>query len=60
MAKGRDYDPTDPDDDLDALEDALKETPRGTIAVAGTAVILLMICWWAMYLFVFLPRGTVG
>jgi hypothetical protein len=50
----------DPDDDLEALEEALKEAPRGAIAVAGTAVILLMLCWFAMYLFVFLPRGTVG
>jgi hypothetical protein len=48
------------DDDLAALEEALKETPRGAIAVAGVAVILLMLCWLAIYLFVFLPRGTVG
>ena len=52
--------PDDDVDDLAALEDALKEAPRGAIAVAGTAVILLMICWLAIYLFVFLPRGTVG
>jgi len=50
----------EPDDDLEALEEALKEAPRGAIAVAGTAVLLLMVCWFAMYLFVFLPRGTVG
>ena len=50
----------DPDDDLAALEEALKEAPRGAIAVAGTAVILLMLCWLAIYLFVFLPRGSVG
>ena len=50
----------DPDDDLPALEEALKEAPRAAIAVAGTAVILLMLCWLAIYLFVFLPRGTVG
>ena len=50
----------DPDDDLEALEEALKEAPRGAIAVAGSAVILLMVCWLAIYLFVFLPRGTVG
>ena len=53
-----------PDDDspeeLAALEAALQVAPRGAIAVAGTAVILLMIAWFAMYLFVFLPRGTVG
>jgi hypothetical protein len=50
----------DEDDDLAALEEALKEAPRGAIAVAGTAVVLLMICWLAIYLLVFLPRGTVG
>ena len=50
----------DDDSDLAALEEALKEAPRGAIAVAGTAVILLMICWLAIYLFVFLPRGSVG
>jgi len=50
----------DPDDDLEALEEALKEAPRGAIAVAGTAVLLLMLGWFTIYLFVFLPRGTVG
>ena len=50
----------DPDDDLEALEEALKEAPRGAIAVAGTAVLLLMAGWMIIYLFVFLPRGTVG
>ena len=39
---------------------ALKEAPRGAIAVAGAAVVLLMICWFAIYVFVFLPRGSVG
>ena len=52
--------PPDDDDDLEALEEALNETPRGAIAVAGTAVLLMMLGWWVIYLFVFLPRGTVG
>ena len=52
--------PDDDDEDLAALEAALIEAPRGAIAVAGTAVILLMIGWLMVYLFVFLPRGTVG
>jgi hypothetical protein len=47
-------------DDEAALEMAMREVPRGAIAVAGTAVALLMICWFAIYLFVFLPRGSVG
>jgi len=53
---------SDPDtpEELAALEAALEQSPRGAIAVAGTAVILLMIAWFAIYLFVFLPRGSVG
>lgn len=43
-----------------ALDDALKETPRGAFALAGVTVGLLMAAWLAMYLFVFLPRGSVG
>ena len=43
-----------------ALERALGEVPKGAVAVAGTAVLLLLICWFAIYLFVFLPRGSVG
>lgn len=52
--------PTDGDEELAALEEAMKEVPRGAVAVAGTSVVLLMLCWWAIYLFVFLPRGSVG
>lgn len=50
------------DDGIDpnALEAALNEAPRGAIALAGTMVALLMICWFAIYLFVFLPRGQVS
>jgi len=46
--------------DSDTLEQALNQTPRGAFAVAGLAVGLLMAAWLAIYLFVFLPRGTVG
>ena len=46
--------------DEEALEAALAETPRGAAAVAGIAVALLLLCWFAIYLFVFLPRGSVG
>lgn len=53
----------DPDDDglaAETLDQALRQTPRGAFAVAGLAVGLLMAAWLAIYLFVFLPRGTVG
>ncbi len=39
---------------------ALKETPKGAFALAGLTVGSLMLAWLAMYLFVFLPRGSVG
>ena len=42
------------------LEAALKETPRGAFALAGTSVALLILCWLSIYFFVFLPRGQVG
>ena len=34
--------------------------PGGAIAVSGIAVGLLMLGWLFIYVFVFLPRGTVG
>jgi len=51
---------SDEGDDTAALEVALAETPRGAVAVAGIAVGLLLLAWFAIYLFVFLPRGSVG
>lgn len=47
-------------DEEAALERAMVEAPRGTIAVAGTAVLLLMLGWFFVYIFIFLPRGSVG
>lgn len=44
----------------EALEAALTETPKGAFALAGLTVGLLMAAWLAMYLLVFLPRGSVG
>ena len=47
-------------DEAAALEAALEQTPRGAVVVAGIAVILLLIGWFFVYLFIFLPRGSVG
>ena len=46
--------------ELAQLEAAMDETPRGALVVAGIAVGLLILCWLIIYVFVFLPRGTVG
>jgi hypothetical protein len=39
---------------------ALRQTPKGAFALAGLTVGLLMAAWVAIYVFVFLPRGSVG
>ncbi|WP_264716801.1 hypothetical protein [Limobrevibacterium gyesilva] len=44
----------------DQLESVLGVVPRGAVALAGTAVGVLMLAWLLIYLFVFLPRGQVG
>jgi hypothetical protein len=48
------------DDDQARLEAALAEVPRGTVLVAGAAVLLLMAGWFFVYIMIFLPRGSVG
>ena len=58
--EGRTGTATAADEDQTALEAALEETPRGAVVVAGIAVVLLMIGWFFVYLFIFLPRGSVG
>lgn len=49
---------TDPDPELPP--DVLEHVPSGALALAGLSVGLLLLAWFMMYLFVFLPRGQVG
>ena len=39
---------------------ALREVPKGAIALGGVAVVLLLVAWLLIYLLVYLPRGMVG
>jgi len=50
------------DDRIDEarLADVMRVAPLGAAVVAGTAVALLVLGYLAMYLLVFLPRGSVG
>jgi hypothetical protein len=50
----------DPAEDPEALSRALAEAPRGALALAALTVGLLILGWFFVYLFVFLPRGMVG
>jgi hypothetical protein len=54
--------PLDDNDQVDetALAEVMRVAPLGAGVVAGTAVALLVLGYLAMYLLVFLPRGTVG
>jgi len=52
-------------DDIDqvdeaALAEVMRVAPLGAGVLAGAAVALLVIGYLAIYLLVFLPRGTVG
>ncbi len=50
-----------PDDGLDAaLADALAEVPRGALALAGTALGVVLGLWLLVYFAIYLPRGMVG
>ena len=51
-------------DDIDipdaALERVMEEVPRGALALSALTVALLMLAWFLVYAWVFLPRGMVG
>ncbi|HEU5483058.1 MAG TPA: cytochrome c oxidase subunit 2A [Sphingomicrobium sp.] len=47
-------------EELERLEAAMDDSPRGAVAVSAIAAALLLIGWLGLYFLVFLPRGTVG
>ena len=47
-------------EELERIDSAMSEAPNGALIVSGIAVALLLLCWLAIYLLVFIPRGTVG
>jgi len=47
-------------EELERLEAALGEVPRGALRVSLIAVGLLLVGWLGLYFLVFLPRGPVG
>jgi len=54
--------PPSTDDVVDeaALERVMREVPSGALALSLLTVGLLLLAWFLMYAFVFLPRGMVG
>lgn len=47
-------------EELERLETAMEETPRGALVVSLIAVGLLLVGWLGLYFLVFLPRGSIG
>jgi hypothetical protein len=44
----------------DDLEIVLQDVPSGALALCTIAILLLLVCWLAIYFGVFLPRGPVS
>jgi hypothetical protein len=42
------------------LDTVMEEVPKGALALAGAAVLLLLIGWFFVYFAIFIPRGSVG
>jgi hypothetical protein len=53
--RSRDERVTKPD-----LDTVMEQVPKGALALAGTAVLLLLIGWFFVYFVIFIPRGSVG
>jgi hypothetical protein len=47
-------------EELERVDSAMGETPRGALYVSAISVALLLVGWLILYFFVFIPRGTVG
>jgi len=45
--------------DSGAVDAIVRAGPRGAIALAGLATLIVVLIWLAFYLFVFVPRATV-
>lgn len=50
-------DQTDPAQDQRRVEDIVAEGPFGALALAGSAVAIVLAIWFAFYFLVFLPRA---
>ena len=52
--------PVDPQSEDERLAQIVAQGPNGAIAVAVTAVAIVIAIWVAFYFFAFLPRGSIG
>ena len=50
--------PSSPASGERAVNDVVAQGPSGALALAGIATACVVAIWFAFYLFVFLPRGS--
>lgn len=50
-------DQTTPAQDQRRVDDIVAKAPSGALALAGSAVAIVLAIWFAFYFLVFLPRG---
>ena len=53
--RSNDESPTETD-----LDTVMEQVPKGALALAGMAVMLLLVGWFFVYFIIFVPRGSVG
>jgi hypothetical protein len=51
--------PRSPEAEDAKLDEIVRSGPRGALVVAGIATAIVVALWFAFYLMVFLPRGSV-
>ena len=51
--------PSSPEAEDARIDQIVRSGPKGAVVVAGIATALVIALWFAFYLLVFLPRGSV-
>jgi hypothetical protein len=51
--------PSSPETEDARIDQIVRSGPRGAVVVAGIATAVVVALWFAFYLMVFLPRGSV-
>lgn len=47
-------------EELERIDAAASEAPKGALILSALSVAGLLVGWLILYVFVFIPRGTVG
>jgi hypothetical protein len=50
--------PSSPETEAARIDEIVRSGPKGAVAIAGIATAIVVALWFAFYLMVFLPRGS--